>query len=266
MENKGLLILASVILITLLLVVSVSAKVNNDLKDSLKSCTNECKLDEKIAHQSCISVHKNDSTQIREEYKKCTKDLKDIFKNNTSNSKINKKELNNKLKECNKKYLAGLKEADKIRKECLKNSQINCEKKCKQEFCIQVYKPVCGVDNKTYSNECELKKANVTKAYDGECNNAVENLSKNSGDNIVNNTLKENNSGDNGCIKEGGSGDITRRDVCCDGLNKMGFSVPSPDGKRCSLYGTQFTCSKTCGNKICDSNSGENRCNCPRDC
>lgn len=36
-------------------------------------------------------------------------------------------------------------------------------------FCTQQWNPVCGVDNKTYSNECMAKSAGVEIAYKGEC-------------------------------------------------------------------------------------------------
>jgi hypothetical protein len=37
------------------------------------------------------------------------------------------------------------------------------------------YKPVCGVDNKTYTNKCRAKIAGVEIAYDGVCNNSNNN-------------------------------------------------------------------------------------------
>jgi hypothetical protein len=36
-------------------------------------------------------------------------------------------------------------------------------------ICPLIYKPVCGVNNVTYSNECEAGCAKVEVAYQGEC-------------------------------------------------------------------------------------------------
>lgn len=69
---------------------------------------------------------------------------------------------------------------------------------------------------------------------------------------------------ENNCIKEGEIGDALSNDVCCEGLSAKGFSSPSADGSICSSYGTQFTCSKKCGDGVCDAD--ENKCNCSSDC
>lgn len=35
--------------------------------------------------------------------------------------------------------------------------------------CPKIYKPVCGCDNKTYSNDCVRMQAKVSKLADGRC-------------------------------------------------------------------------------------------------
>lgn len=35
--------------------------------------------------------------------------------------------------------------------------------------CIKIYRPVCGCDNKTYSNDCMRMQAGVSKLHDGRC-------------------------------------------------------------------------------------------------
>ncbi|MBU4351413.1 hypothetical protein KKF47_01945 [Patescibacteria group bacterium] len=47
----------------------------------------------------------------------------------------------------------------------------NCAKEASKPimFCITLWDPVCGSDNKTYSNSCVAKNAGVTVIADGEC-------------------------------------------------------------------------------------------------
>ena len=37
------------------------------------------------------------------------------------------------------------------------------------EICNQIFRPVCGCDNRTYGNDCERQAQKVAKAHDGPC-------------------------------------------------------------------------------------------------
>ena len=47
---------------------------------------------------------------------------------------------------------------------CVDPSRIN-----EDAICIEIYKPVCGCDGKTYGNSCVADNAGVTSYKEGEC-------------------------------------------------------------------------------------------------
>ena len=38
-----------------------------------------------------------------------------------------------------------------------------------RQLCFQLYRPVCGCNGKTYSNDCHRIRAKVAKKHDGKC-------------------------------------------------------------------------------------------------
>jgi hypothetical protein len=233
-------IIISGFIISSLLIMSLISALDTNSTDLEGTNFSRCIL-------NCVNISQTDKPICFDNYYngslKCTDNFRSCLLNNINSTNISKKDLSKNIRDCNKNYTSCKKNIQAARDSCIKdvnNDSKVCKKQCellKIKPCPTNHNPVCGADNITYNNDCELQKANITKDCKGKCPCIVE---------------KE-------CIKEGGSIPIiSKAPKCCDGLKLI-----KPMEKE--ILGISGICTAKCGNGICE-NVTETNYNCPRDC
>lgn len=158
MKKRIILLFISIILVfCVIATISSSDQVSNL---DFKKCVNTCTREGVDLTKNCNLQYTNDSKQCRAIYTSCVK--------TATLAKTSKKNCTTDYSTCKKSI--SLKKV-----ECKNNIINNCNDKCiikQSDDCsinLKLNKPVCGIDNISYLNECYLAKYNTTKAHDGLC-------------------------------------------------------------------------------------------------
>lgn len=232
-------VLISVLIIASLLIVSLAFSLNtnnnsttNSTRNDYSNCIKTCNIVQRTNHSACVENYKNDSSLCKADFRTCFENI----------NATNKKDIMKNMRMCSANNTICLKNYQAERKICEKNAVEEmkiCKDKCQAiKPCPTSNSPICGKDNITYSNECQLKKANATKDCKGQCPCLT----------IMNQ-----------CVQEGGSIPvILNAPKCCSGLKLI---KPMQQ----DIAGTSGICTAKCGNGICD-NATETNYNCPKDC
>jgi len=167
MKKLGIIILICII-ISIFFVSASIPRIPNIIKKQINSnfydCFKECVADKKQSYEECQLDYKANFSEIKGEYKNCLQDSKEI---------VDKKERKGAVDQCRKDYRDSKKINYLERKGCRKSALYvyrECRDECKKDKknCMDKV-PVCGIDGKTYPNECVLELAGVEKACDVKC-------------------------------------------------------------------------------------------------